>query len=842
MPNTIPAYMDLRKCPKPGDKGFIPFGSTEDCQTIGDLHGNALKLLNFLIMRGAAKFGSEDDYELFRQIYNTPIDKWDLATKKKFEGLLGRLQISPKANIRLLGDDLADRGENDYMTLALINHLVAKGANVEIMMSNHTALFVNKHEVGQKYSDIDLILGTGNARSAKNMHELIKKGVITQGEVNNLFKGYAKCIKIAAFDLDSKDRLQIYKHAPGNEIDILRMALCLHEGNELDDIGKKFRKKYVTPDHQAIIKRALNHAKGIEDPPNSGRKALDNQDVMDMIDMLNEVAQSAAEDGMLGFLDTLEIKGDPKYQGLYFGPAYGEKGNYPINNVGERKCPFAFNHWNREDPKDNQKGHNIRTKCGFHKNYGHVGEDGVEIEDGENADANVGRPGHEKGNLVVIVSKPVNIKKLKAAALSDPASASTLTALASTSIRPFKAPPGTQTTTQNQQRDNWNAIFGGTTESDEYFLSIKKVTGNEKDRVSDALEDARHAKEANSPLDDRIITLQDLRDAIEGCPTNNQKAMMEVKIQVQNEIIVLRKQQEKELEIKRLNFLKTELSHVLGVDPSHELCNTSSNKMDTDDIYYAVLNWHAANEKFDDYQTEANRKQLSHRLDVLEKALLASGPGTNHQSLIKDAFKKHKDAIAPSASGVGLGGGSGSGGGPPDKSPTGKLKSTLTRDVQIKYWKDNENLPSEVINGLEANEQCVGLVKAPADKSEGLTDLAKVYEVGDPPLFESNDDLMNKLNNSNVQMEIDGKSYYIRGQIKGNIVVFVKCENATDPPSSGSVISQAHVQKYQADKNSDSFSLDVMNKLGQELKKQPKYRDIVIVRQKKAGPTPVPPI
>jgi len=38
--------------------------------TLGDLHGNALKLLHFLKLHGAAQMGHVDDYERFVEIYN----------------------------------------------------------------------------------------------------------------------------------------------------------------------------------------------------------------------------------------------------------------------------------------------------------------------------------------------------------------------------------------------------------------------------------------------------------------------------------------------------------------------------------------------------------------------------------------------------------------------------------------------------------------------------------------------------------------------------------------------------------------------------------------------------
>lgn len=79
--------------------------------TIGDLHGNAQKLLYFLIKNGVLKL-SVSDYRQMSQLIKTNKKKLTTIKLSRFQALLNSAGVSDKALIRFLGDDVCDRGRN----------------------------------------------------------------------------------------------------------------------------------------------------------------------------------------------------------------------------------------------------------------------------------------------------------------------------------------------------------------------------------------------------------------------------------------------------------------------------------------------------------------------------------------------------------------------------------------------------------------------------------------------------------------------------------------------------------------------------------------------------------
>lgn len=135
-----PAY---QKNGEPSAIQTLPPPPTE--VTIGDLHGNALKLIFVLIKEGVLDL-PKDCYDYFVDIYNAdPINK----DKVNFfqQHILPYITLKPGAEItkiRLIGDELADRGGNDYFTLKILQklkQLLPRNA-LEIIISNHGTGFL----------------------------------------------------------------------------------------------------------------------------------------------------------------------------------------------------------------------------------------------------------------------------------------------------------------------------------------------------------------------------------------------------------------------------------------------------------------------------------------------------------------------------------------------------------------------------------------------------------------------------------------------------------------------------------------------------------------------------
>src|SRR5580765_5689167 len=90
--------------------------------TIGDLHGNALKFLYFLVRHGILSI-SREQYKTLVKIYHTPVDDLDHNQLQQFKTILNQAKVNNKGKIRLIGDEHADRGMNDYFTLKIIEKL-----------------------------------------------------------------------------------------------------------------------------------------------------------------------------------------------------------------------------------------------------------------------------------------------------------------------------------------------------------------------------------------------------------------------------------------------------------------------------------------------------------------------------------------------------------------------------------------------------------------------------------------------------------------------------------------------------------------------------------------------
>lgn len=198
--------IDIRRYPNPAK--IVPAQAEV---TLGDLHGNALKLLHFLLMEGVVRFKDSvvnpavvyqqfvEDYDaiatqellsrrpslvlgqekhnlIARKVATTDenekaqLEKEIQAIEKKvayaetpkakacardlltehsarFISLFKTLEVaSPDTLVRLIGDEVSDRGSSDYLTLELLAFLQKNNVPVRILVSNHGADFITSAE------------------------------------------------------------------------------------------------------------------------------------------------------------------------------------------------------------------------------------------------------------------------------------------------------------------------------------------------------------------------------------------------------------------------------------------------------------------------------------------------------------------------------------------------------------------------------------------------------------------------------------------------------------------------------------------------------------------------
>ncbi|MEI8054946.1 MAG: DnaJ domain-containing protein [bacterium] len=253
--------------------------------TIGDMHGNTMKLIWCLIREGVIKMQESDFKEmwaLYKNIGFNPKDpdKVDAVSLKKFKDILAnKIKVNKGFNVRLLGDILADRGGNDYLTLKVFEKLEQGGVNPEIVHSDHDAFFVGNYEKPVTVKkDAKIIAGNGgnvsvdgvdaenddgwifnNVKTQQNsmvgLYSYIKKGLVEQSEVSALYNKYMKPnTNLISYTLHD-DKISIYMHAPNNfdvipnlakelEINDCDFKSAAGLAKTIDKINKKFRDSY----------------------------------------------------------------------------------------------------------------------------------------------------------------------------------------------------------------------------------------------------------------------------------------------------------------------------------------------------------------------------------------------------------------------------------------------------------------------------------------------------------------------------------------------------------------------------------------------------------------------
>ena len=138
-PSIIKKHTSLYKYPSFSDH-FLDDAACE--YTLPDLHGNALKLLNALIKIGIVTM-PKYKYKKFVNFYF----KDPLRFKKKslinLTKVIDCIKRSKKiGKLRFIGDELCDRGRNDYYTLLVIKRLSQIGIPCEFVLSNHSLEFI----------------------------------------------------------------------------------------------------------------------------------------------------------------------------------------------------------------------------------------------------------------------------------------------------------------------------------------------------------------------------------------------------------------------------------------------------------------------------------------------------------------------------------------------------------------------------------------------------------------------------------------------------------------------------------------------------------------------------
>jgi len=225
--------------------------------TVGDLHGNAVKLL-YILVRHAMINISPEDYKAFVEIYRKDVkalSEQDINALKQIVAKINVNGAAKSSKLSLIGDVLADRGMNDLFTLALLKKLKTENLPVDILISNHDAEFLNAYEKDKPFNSS--MLGNGQAKSAFNLQSLIEKGLIARKEIVEMVESsYKPNLKLIQYSLnETQDRITIYSHAAIGVKNIQIMAARLgveYQSGDAKTIARtieamnyKFTQEYV---------------------------------------------------------------------------------------------------------------------------------------------------------------------------------------------------------------------------------------------------------------------------------------------------------------------------------------------------------------------------------------------------------------------------------------------------------------------------------------------------------------------------------------------------------------------------------------------------------------------
>tara|TARA_R110002110_G_scaffold415719_1_gene654214 strand:- start:52313 stop:55492 length:3180 start_codon:yes stop_codon:yes gene_type:complete len=139
-----------------------------------------------------------------------------------FDALLDKIDVRDNtALVRLIGDELADRGSNDYYTLKILERLNEKGVNFNINVSNHSNEFIMSYERRNAASaEADASIGEKTVVSKKQgislgrLEYLLSNGIVQQGDLDRIIENvYKPSLRIIDYSL-TDDGISLFTHAP----------------------------------------------------------------------------------------------------------------------------------------------------------------------------------------------------------------------------------------------------------------------------------------------------------------------------------------------------------------------------------------------------------------------------------------------------------------------------------------------------------------------------------------------------------------------------------------------------------------------------------------------------
>lgn len=218
--------VNINEYPTPQNIASHPEGSAA---TVGDLHGNAIKFLQLLVCEGVIDISPENYKKMVECYYNHGQKADNNFFLNQFKNCLSQIKLKkPSVFLRLIGDDLADRGLNDHLTLELFDCLKKLNAPFEVILSNHGFEFLKQFAKGLKSDELVLLYQGGDSSFGNSYYGLrndLEKGLVSENDINKLmFESYLPNLKFLSYHITDDSNITIYSHAPIDPYKIQSLA------------------------------------------------------------------------------------------------------------------------------------------------------------------------------------------------------------------------------------------------------------------------------------------------------------------------------------------------------------------------------------------------------------------------------------------------------------------------------------------------------------------------------------------------------------------------------------------------------------------------------------------
>ena len=124
------------------------------------------------------------------------------------------MKFNNQMGIRIISDELADRGSNDYFTLKIFEKLHNNQVPFEIQLSNHGIEFIDAYET-EHYIANNRYLAAKYIRSLRGLAFFIQAGLVEREEIIKIVRQtYQPHLKLIGYSFDqTNNSIIIYSHA-----------------------------------------------------------------------------------------------------------------------------------------------------------------------------------------------------------------------------------------------------------------------------------------------------------------------------------------------------------------------------------------------------------------------------------------------------------------------------------------------------------------------------------------------------------------------------------------------------------------------------------------------------